>query len=152
MFPYIFIPNMGLHQGTKQHLLVCTFINDPHVLTAHQSYSALEHHLGMQTHNKTLSRIIRGNLEIDSKLDDPPDIEPIADKIVKSSLLGQDPWGDKELPSKTSQKGEEDAEASSEYSAEQALLKSIDNVWSYLSTHLRRILHEVPRHSSSRSG
>ena len=72
-----------------------------------------------------------------------PDIEPIAGKIAKSSLLGQDPWGDKELPSKTPRDGAENAEESSAYSADQALLKSIqDNVWSYLSTHLRRILHE----------
>ena len=103
----------------------------------------IKHVLSMQIHDKTLSRIIRGNPDIDNQSDDPPDIEPIAGKITKSSLLGQDPWGDKELPPKTPQKGEEDAEASSAYSAKQGVLKSIqDNAWAYSSTHLRRILHE----------
>ena len=91
----------------------------------------IKHVLGMQIHNKTLSRIIRGNPEIDDKSDDPPDIEPIAGKIAKSSLLGQDPWGDKELPAKTPRDSAEEAEESSAYSADQALLNNNNNnIWS----------------------
>ena len=131
-----------LKQKMKRIGLDCLKQNAEIVLDLFQDM-IIKHVLDMQIHNKTLSRIIRGNPEIDSKSDDPPDIEPIAGKIAKSSLLGQDPWGDKELPSKEPREGEKDAEASSAYSADQALLKSIqDNVWSYLSTHLRRLLHE----------
>ena len=103
----------------------------------------IKHVLKMQIHDKTLSKIIRGNPEFEDKSDVPPDIEPIAGKIAKSSMLGQDPWGDEELPKKTPKEGDTEAEHSSAYSSEQALLKSIqDNTWSYLTTHLRRILHE----------
>ena len=103
----------------------------------------IKHVLGMQIHDKTLSKILRGNPEIESRSDVPPDLEPIAGQVAKSSLLGQDPWGDKPLPGKTSEEEEETSEVSSAYSSQQALLKSIqDNTWMYLTTHLRRILHD----------
>ena len=54
----------------------------------------IKHVLGMQIHDKTLSKIIRGNPEIEKRSDIPPDIEPLAGLVAKSSLLGQDPWGD----------------------------------------------------------
>ena len=109
----------------------------------------IKHVLGMQIQDKTLSKIIRGNPEVEKRSDIPPDIEPLVGLVAKSSLLGQDPWGDKELPEKKAEaaavEGSE-VEGSLEsptYTSEQALLKSIqDNTWMYLTTHLRRILHE----------
>lgn len=60
----------------------------------------IKHVLGMQIYDKIFNKIIRGNPEVENRSDVPPDIEPLAGLVTKSNLLGQDPWGDKELPEK----------------------------------------------------
>ncbi len=131
-----------LKQKMKKIGLDCLKQNAEIVLDLFQDM-IIKHVLQMQIHDKNLSKIIRGNPEIEDRSDVPPDIEPIAGKIAKSSLLGRDPWGDEEIPKRVVAAEGETEESVSTYTSEQVLLKAIqDNTWSYLTTHLRRILHD----------
>ena len=134
-----------LEQKMEKIGLDCLQKNAQIVLDLYQEM-ILKHVLTLQIKDRNLGRLIRGNREIEDQSDSPGDIKLLAGQVAKSSLLGQDPWGDKALPEKSSKEPDEDGEddaSSSDYSGVQALLKSVqDNTWNYLTVHLRRILHE----------
>ena len=98
--------------------------------------ACLQHVIDMQIKDKTFSKLMRGNPTLERK--DPGMAKP-GKRIAKSSLLGQDPWGDKEIPP-----ADADSESSGEtYTQLQTLLKNIqDDNYVYLTTHIKRILHE----------
>ena len=62
----------------------------------------------------------------------------LAGKVVKSSLLGRDPWGDQSLPvAEPAAEGNTDG-ADTTYTAMQTLLESVqDQTWLYLKTHVK---------------
>ena len=134
-----------LEQKMEKIGLDCLQKNAQIVLDLYQEM-ILKHVLTLQIKDRNLGRLIRGNREIEDQSDSPGDIKLLAGQVAKSSLLGQDPWGDKALPEKSSKEPDEEGEddtSSSDYSGVQALLKSVqDNTWNYLTVHLRRILHE----------
>ena len=134
-----------LEQKMQKIGLDCLQKNAQIVLDLYQEM-ILKHVLTLQIKDRNLGKLIRGNREIEDQSDSPGDIKLLAGQVAKSSLLGQDPWGDKALPEKSGKEPDEDTEdgtSSSDYSGVQALLKSVqDNTWNYLTVHLRRILHD----------
>ena len=98
--------------------------------------ACLNHVVAMQIKDKTFSALVRGNLALERA--NPALQKPSKGSIVKSSLLGQDPFGDEPIPLESDG---EDEDAT--YSKVQALLKNIqDQNYGYLTAHLERILHE----------
>ena len=108
----------------------------------------IKHVLGHQIKDKTLGRIIRGNPDLENDLGTTPEAEVLAGKIAKSSLLGQDPWGDKPLPLAPIPEEGASEDAQRIYTEKQTLLKTVqDQTWLYLTTHLKRIVGpEILRH------
>ena len=97
--------------------------------------ACLNHVVDLQIQDKTFSALVRGNPALERT---DPELQTPNKGIAKSSLLGQDPWGDE--PIDVESEGEEE---STTYTKAQALLKNIqDQNYGYLTTHLRRILHE----------
>ena len=111
-----------------------------------------QHVLENQIQDRALRKILRRDPNLELK--DPDNAKVLAPKsrIAKSSLLGQDPYGDKPLPhinageAKTSDKEEDEdtgagEDDSGKYSNAELLLVEIqDKNYAYLTTHLRRIL------------
>ena len=98
----------------------------------------LKHVVDMQINDKTLGKLIRGNSAIESANPDNHGLEEPGKRVAKSSLLGQDPWGDKAVPADPNATA-----GSSTYTQVQKLLKQVqDNNYLYLTTHLKRILHK----------
>ena len=139
-----------LDQKMSKIGLDCLELNAQIVLDLYQDM-IIKHVLSLQIKDKNLGRILRGNPEKEDQSGSPSEIDLIAGKVARSSLLGQDPWGDNELPATAASEAPEgedadDAEGRAEkspstYSAIQALLKSVqDNVWKYLTVHIRRIV------------
>ena len=96
----------------------------------------LKHVTDMQIKDKTYSKLVRGNAAIEDANPDNGVREPRS--IAKSSLLGQDPWGDEEIPADPDAPEDNDT-----YSQLQTLLMNVqDSNYLYLTTHLRRILHK----------
>ena len=106
----------------------------------------IKHVIGLQIKDRTFGRIIRGNPAAEEKSGDPASQNELAGLVAKSSMLGQDPFGDKALP--TNPAREEGASASGTetapaYTEVQVLLKNVqDTIWLYLTTHIKRILSE----------
>ena len=97
----------------------------------------LRHVIDMQIQDKTLSKLMRPNRVIESSNPDEHGLDEPGKRVARSSLLGQDPWGDKEVPDDPDA-GEDDET----YTRMQTLLKRIqDDNYMYLTTHFRRILH-----------
>ena len=106
----------------------------------------IRHVIADQIKDKHLGRLLRGNPGLEDDTSRAVDVSLLAGKVARSSLLGQDPWGDKELP-KAAEADESESSSSEKaaksYTEMQALLKSIqDNVWLYLTVHLQRILDQ----------
>ena len=98
----------------------------------------LQHVVSMQIQDKTLSKLIRGDSAIELANPESHVLEEPDKRIAKSSLLGQDPWGDKAVPSDPNA-----TTTSSTYTQVQNMLKRIqDNNYLYLTTHLKRLLHK----------
>ena len=98
--------------------------------------ACLKHVVKLQIKDKTFSMFVRGNPTLER---DNPELQEPSKGIVKSSLLGQDPWGDEPIPSEEDQ----DDEEAYAYTKVQILLKNVqDQNYSYLVAHLERILHE----------
>ena len=57
----------------------------------------LQHIVDMQIQDKTLSKLIRGNQAIELANPNDHGLQEPGKRIAKSSLLGQDPWGDEEV-------------------------------------------------------
>ena len=98
----------------------------------------LQHIIGMQIQDKTLGKIIRGNQAIE--LANPSDhgLQEPGKRIARSSLLGQDPWGDEKVPDDPEQ-----IAGVTTYTRMQTLLKRIqDDNYLYLTTHVKRLLHK----------
>ena len=96
----------------------------------------LKHVTDMQIKDKTYSKLIRGNAAIEDANPGNGVREPRS--IARSSLLGQDPWGDEDVPD------DPDApEDSDTYTQLQTLLINVQDAnYLYLTTHVRRILHK----------
>ena len=58
----------------------------------------LRHVIDMQIQDKTLSKLMRPNRVIESSNPDEHGQDEPGKRVARSSLLGQDPWGDKEVP------------------------------------------------------
>ena len=98
----------------------------------------LQHIIGMQIQDKTLGKIIRDNQPIE--LANPSDhgLQEPGKRIARSSLLGQDPWGDEKVPDDPEQ-----IAGVTTYTRMQTLLKRIqDDNYLYLTTHVKRLLHK----------
>ena len=97
----------------------------------------LNHVIDMQIQDKTLSKLMRPNRAIEAANPDEHGLDEPGKRIARSSFLGQDPYGDEEVPDDPD--ADEDDET---YTRMQTLLKRIqDDNYLYLTTHFRRILH-----------
>ena len=123
---------------TKSGMLIigntCLKENASFILEMYEE-ACLMHVVGMQIKDKTFSALVRGNPALER---DNPGMQKPNQSIAQSSLLGQDPWGDKAIPEDS-----DNEEGETSYSKVQMLLKNIqDQNYGYLTTHLKRILHE----------
>ena len=123
---------------TKSGMLIigntCLKENASFILKMYEE-ACLMHVVGMQIKDKTFSALVRGNPALER---DNPGMQKPNQSIAQSSLLGQDPWGDKAIPEDS-----DNEEGETSYSKVQMLLKNIqDQNYGYLTTHLKRILYE----------
>ena len=131
----------ALREGMRKIDPECLRRNAEIVLDIFQEI-IMKHVAALQIKDRTFRRIIRGNPSAEST----ENVGKLAGVVAKSSLLGQDPWGDKALPAlppSEESATDKDAEPAPVYSEVQAVLKSVqDTTWLYLTTHVKRILHE----------
>ena len=99
----------------------------------------LRHVIQQEIAGKTLSKLLERNPAIETK--DPESGKKLTAKglIAKSSIIGQDPYGDKALPEMTAEEGE--AVDGTVSKAVRILLMNVqDKNYSYLTAHLGRIV------------
>ena len=130
-------PAAGIGSGKVTIGTTCLVENAKLVIGIYQDI-CLEHIIDMQIKDKTISKLMRGNRAVELTHPDRHGLDEPGKRVAKSSMLGQDPWGDEKIPADPSAVAGDDT-----YTQVQMLLKRIqDDNYLYLTTHFRRILHK----------
>ena len=132
----------ALDQGMERIGLSCLKENAVILLSVYEDI-CLKHVLDQQIHSKDLKKLLA--VRDAGKDQDHANQKKVASNVVAhSSLIGEDPWGEREVPETAlSTEGEDNADESA-YSKEQQLLMRIqDRNYLYLVAHVGRILDDV---------